>query len=209
MSAFLPSFLTVASLHFLAVASPGPDFVMVTRNALSYGRKTGLLTGVGVTLGIVVHVSYCLLGLAVILVHSVPLFMMIKILGGLYLIYVGIRACLTPINHVDYVGVDASAVYLSDRQALKQGFLCNLLNPKATLFLLGLFTLVIDPTTPWWERGFYGAWMIMVTFVWFATMSLLITQPQLRARIWRVQPLLTKIMGMLLIGFGTELLFFV
>lgn len=211
MKEFLFSFFTVASLHFLAVISPGPDFVIVTRNAFYYDRRTAIFTALGVALGIIVHASYCLFGLAIVISQSLLLFDIIKLLGGLYLIYIGIKACLAkdviqppqsqrPIEHSSVIS------YI---EALKQGFLCNVLNPKVTLFFLGLFTLVIKPDTPWAIRIFYALWIMLVTFAWFSLLSCLITHAAVRMRIWRMQPLITKIMGALLVIFGVNLIAFI
>src|SRR3989344_5836798 len=71
MRIYLIQFITVAVLHFLALMSPGPDFIMVTRNSLSYSRKVGILTALGLSLGMVVHVTYSLVGLAYIISQSV------------------------------------------------------------------------------------------------------------------------------------------
>lgn len=209
MKEFLLSFLTVASIHFLAVISPGPDFVIVTRNAFLYTRKVALYTALGISLGIIVHATYCLFGLALVIAKSMLVFTIIKTLGAIYLIYIGTKACMEK-NASDgrspYRDVSQSPTPLSSIQALKQGFLCNVLNPKATLFFLGIFTLVIKPETPWGVQLFYAIWIMVVTFIWFALLSVLITHPQVRTRIWRIQPAITKIMGVLLILFGLDLL---
>lgn len=206
MTNFISTFLIIASMHFLAMASPGPDFVLVTRNALLYPRKIAIFTALGIALGIVVHVTYCLLGLAVIILHSPFFFTALKYLGSAYLIYLGIKALLPEkkgISNSSRKNVPASAV--SARQALWQGFLCNALNPKAALFFLGLFTLAIKPTTLWWQQIFYASWMVTATFLWFSLLSVLITNPRIRAKLMRIQPGITKIMGILLIVFGVEL----
>ncbi len=212
MREFLLTFLSVACLHFLAMASPGPDFILVTKNAFQYPKRVAILTALGVALGIVIHVSYCILGFAVIIANSVILFTLIKLLGAFYLIYIGIKACLTKDSATTSTSTTPHDSFklssISDWQALKQGFLCNLLNPKATLFFLGLFTLAIKPATPMWERIFYGGWMVGITFLWFTFISLLITNPHIRVRILRIQPIITKVMGALLILFGLDLAFF-
>lgn len=210
MQNFLLTFLSIASLHFLAMASPGPDFILATKNALLYPKRQAILTALGISLGIVIHVSYCILGFAIIIAKSIVLFTVIKLLGACYLIYIGIKACLAKDGTTDATVQNASAscASISGWQALKQGFLCNLLNPKATLFFLGLFTLAIKPTTPVWARIFYGAWMVGVTFLWFTFISLLIANPHIRSRILRIQPIVTKVMGVLLVLFGLDLALF-
>ena len=79
----------ITGVHLLAVASPGPDFVLVTQQTLTQGRRVGLLTCLGIALGLGVHVIYSVLGLATVIAHSAWLLTAIKWLGGAYLIYLG------------------------------------------------------------------------------------------------------------------------
>lgn len=81
------SFLLIGSLNFLAVISPGPDFAMVVKTALTQPRKPAVFTALGIALGIFVHVSYCVLGLAIIITQSILLFSLVKYLGAAYFIY--------------------------------------------------------------------------------------------------------------------------
>ncbi len=209
METFLISFLTVASLQFLALVAPGPDFALVTKNALLYSRREAVFTAFGLSLGITTHVSYCILGLAVLLSQSLLFFTILKYLGAAYLVYIGVQAFLAK-THPVVIGKDnpaGSIISISGLQAIRQGFLCNLLNPKASLFFIGLFVVVIKPTTPSWQQVTFGAWMAFTTFVWFAFVSCLITHPAARARIVRIQPMAVKALGVLLVLMGIGLLF--
>ena len=86
---FWHGFLLITSVHLLAAASPGPDFVLVSQQTLAKGRRTGLICSLGITLGLAVHIIYSVLGLATLIAHSQPLLTAIKWLGGSYLIYLG------------------------------------------------------------------------------------------------------------------------
>ena len=77
---YLPIFLTVALAHLLAVISPGPDFIMITRNSLIYSRKSGIYSAIGLGLGILVHVIYSLVGIGLVISQSILLFTIIKFL---------------------------------------------------------------------------------------------------------------------------------
>lgn len=204
------AFLTIASLHFLAVMSPGPDFAMIVKNSIQYSRRTAIVTALGIAIGIWVHVIYCVLGLAVVISQSIIAFNVIKYLGAAYLIWVGVLS-LRSQNRADVVDacVGGATPPLRDDittgQALKQGFLCNVLNPKATLFFLSLFTLVINPQTPVWLQLAYGIEMFTATFLWFAFLGSMITHPRFKTTVQRLQTPLTKFMGGLFILFGLKL----
>src|SRR3990167_8795475 len=95
---FLAEFLTVVVVHMLAVMSPGPDFVMISRNSLVYSRKVGVYSAIGLGLGILVHVTYSLIGIGLIISKSILLFSILKFIGAAYLIYVGYK-CLRAKPH--------------------------------------------------------------------------------------------------------------
>lgn len=88
----LTQFVTIALLMLLSVMSPGPYLALVSRNSLVYSRSTGLWTTLGIGCSILIHISYCILGLAVVITHSIVLFSMVKYAGASYLIYLGMRA---------------------------------------------------------------------------------------------------------------------
>lgn len=86
---FWHGFLLITGVHLLAAASPGPDFVLVSQQTLSKGRRTGLICSLGITFGLGIHIIYSVLGLATVIAHSQPLLTTIKWLGGGYLMYLG------------------------------------------------------------------------------------------------------------------------
>jgi len=89
---YLSAIITVAILHFLAVISPGPDFIMITRNALIYSRRSGVFAALGLALGMLVHVTYSLVGIGLIISRSILLFTILKFVGAAYLISIGYHA---------------------------------------------------------------------------------------------------------------------
>lgn len=207
MQSFFLTFSTIASLHFLAMASPGPDFAMVTRNALLYPRREAVYTALGIALGTAVHITYCVLGLALIIMQSTLIFNLLKYLGAAYLIYIGIKSLTATRQPTKGDSAKSNVHMISIFEAIRQGFFCNLLNPKATLFFLGLFTLAIGPGTPLWQQGIFAIWMIVVSFIWFAWMACFITRPGVRHKLHRIQPMIVKTLGVLLIVLGGGLLF--
>lgn len=79
---YLPIIATVALVHLLAVISPGPDFIMITRNSIIYSRRSGVYSALGLGLGILVHVTYSLVGIGLLIAQSILLFNAIKFLRG-------------------------------------------------------------------------------------------------------------------------------
>lgn len=203
---YIAEFFTVAAVHLLAVASPGPDFVLISRNALAYSRRTGVYTALGMALGILVHVTYSLVGIGFIISQSVVLFSVIKLLGAGYLVYVGyqcLRARPQP-KPEEGVAVAPSKADLTAPAALRMGFVTNVLNPKATLFFLALFTQVIDPHTPKPVQALYGLEMAVMTFVWFAAVATVLSHGLVRNRFAAAQHRLEHVFGFALVALGIK-----
>lgn len=200
----LAQLLLVAGIHLLGVMSPGPDFAMILRNSLVYSRRTGILAAAGLGLGVLVHVTYSILGIALVISQSILLFNAIKYIGAAYLIYIGIKAfrakAATPADPA--LPNPEHKPDLSAFAAIRMGFLTNVLNPKVTLFFLALFTQVIQPGTPVWLKVLYGAEMSLATFGWFTFVAVMLTQRPVRALFSRIQHRLEKIFGAILVALG-------
>jgi len=201
---YLSAILTVALLHFLAVVSPGPDFIMISRNALVYSRRSGVYAAIGLALGISVHITYSLVGIGLIISRSLILFSFLKFIGAGYLLYIGYKAIRSkPSLHV--VNNEPQQKHITKFEAIRMGFITNATNPKVTLFFLSIFTLVIKPTTPFFIKLIMGAEMALVTFLWFAFVATILSHNLIKNRFVRVQHYVERVMGVLLIALGIKL----
>ena len=197
-------FLTVALVHLLAVASPGPDFAIVVRESVSSGRHAGIWTAIGVGSGIFLHVGYCLLGIGLIVSQSIMLFNLLKWLAAAYLIYIGIRALRAKPADPLQAQQALEAVAVTARGAFVRGFVTNGLNPKATLFFLSLFTLVISPQTPLLVQAGYGAYLAVATAAWFCAVAMLFSHGRVRNGFIRMGHWFDRMMGAVLVALGIK-----
>lgn len=194
--------LAVITITLLAVISPGPDFAMVTRNSLLLSRRAGVLTALGIGLGVLVHVAYTLLGLGLLIQQSLWLFNAIKLAGAAYLVYLGLKMLRAqPVGD----GPDAVAAPLSDAAALRTGFLTNALNPKTTVFMVSLFLQVVRPETPLAVQLGYGAFISVAHMAWFSLVALCFSAGTVRARLLAARHWIDRAFGGLLVGFGVLL----
>ena len=200
-------FLTVALIHLLAVASPGPDFAIVVRESVAHGRRTGVFTALGVGTGILVHVIYSLLGIGFVVSQSIVLFNVLKWLAAAYLLYIGIKALRA--RPADPSATEQAHTRVPRRAggAFVTGFVTNGLNPKATLFFLSLFTVVIDPHTPLLMQAGYGLYLALATAIWFCLVAWLFSQARVRAGFARMGHWFDRLMGVVLVGIGVKLAF--
>ncbi|MGP4863026.1 LysE family translocator [Psychrobacter sp. T6-5] len=225
---FWHGFLLITSVHLLAAASPGPDFVLVSQQTLAKGRRTGLICSLGITLGLSVHIIYSVLGLATVIAHSQPLLTAIKWLGGGYLIYLGwqgiqakpkkpveIAASVTQENtstdhlqakqdastHTKSMNTESTVV------TLRRGFFCNVFNPKAPVYFVAIFTLVLSPDIPLWQLAIYGVWMMVLQMAWFSTVVMLLSIPTIHRRFQRFEHWIDRVLGSAMIVLGLNLIF--
>lgn len=201
---YLTEFITVAVIHLLAVMSPGPDFAVISKNSLVYSRKTGIFTAVGLGLGIVVHVTYSLIGIGLLISKSILLFSIIKYLGAAYLIYIGYKA-LRSRKSTTITNPTENKKDISGLQAIKNGFLTNTLNPKATLFFLSLFTQVISPETPTLIQLLYGAEMVAMTIAWFSLVAVALSHALVKKSASLAMHYIERIFGAILILLGVKI----
>ncbi len=194
---------TVTLIHLLAVISPGPDFVVAVKNSLTYGRKTGIWTAIGIGLGIGVHLIYCMAGLALLISQSILLFSIIKFIGAGYLIYIGVSSILAKSSKIEVVA-DEMKPAMSPMQAVWNGFLTNVLNPKATMFFLSLFTLVISPDTSISLMILLGVIMIVNTMLRFSLVAFFFTNKKVVSRYSRFQGVFNKVFGGILVALGVK-----
>jgi RhtB (resistance to homoserine/threonine) family protein len=193
--------LLITSIHLLAAAAPGPDFVLVSQQTLSNGKRAGLLCSLGIALGLSIHILYSSLGLAAIIASSSSALWGIKILGGGYLIYLGLSGLKTRARRAETSTIEVVA----ERSTLKiigLGFLCNALNPKAPIYFVSLFTIVLSQDTPAQHLLIYGLWMMVLQLAWFSLLSLLLSRPSVTQKFQRMGHWIDRIAGsaMLLLG---------
>ncbi|OAI88543.1 LysE family translocator [Pseudomonas putida] len=199
-------FLTVALIHLLAVASPGPDFAVVVRESVTHGHRAGTWTAFGVGTAIFLHVGYSLLGIGLIVSQSIMLFNALKWAAAAYLVYIGFKA-LRARPAAAGEAVQVSTVERTPRAAWIAGFMTNGLNPKATLFFLSLFTVVIDPHTPLLVQAGYGVYLALATGLWFCLVAMLFSQARVRATFARMGHWFDRAMGAVLIALGIRIAF--
>jgi len=198
--------ISVTLIHFLAVIIPGPDFFMAIKNAMTYSRKIGIYTAIGFGVGIGVHVFYSLAGLALLISKSAIAFNSIKYLGVAYLFYIGIKSLQNKATNIA-IKTPTHHIIISPVRAIGQGFLTNVLNPKATLFFLSLFSLAIRPDTT--KSTLYVISFILITntILWFSLVAIFLTQKRIREVYNRYQKIFSKLFGGILIAIGLKIIF--
>jgi RhtB (resistance to homoserine/threonine) family protein len=173
---------------------PGADFAMVLRQSVARGRRAALMTSAGIAVAILVHGTYTLLGVGVIVGQSLLLFNLLKWLGAAYLVWLAISALRSPPPQAPDVAAEHDDRH-GDFAAFALGFLTNLLNPKAVLFFLALFTSLVSVHTGGDTKVIYVASMSIMLFAWFALVSVFFTTPSVRQGFFRVGRWFNRVTG--------------
>jgi threonine/homoserine/homoserine lactone efflux protein len=159
-------------------------------------RGHTLSTIFGIAAGVLVHVCWSLLGVGLLL--NVPSVLTgVRNVSAVYLAVVGIlmiRASRRPASR------DSGFAGRSGYHSFALGFVTNAMNPKVLLFFIALFALVVAPTTPLRFRVAYGAWIILVTFAWFAFIHHAVSAPRVRRWVLARLPLFERLAGTVLIA---------
>ena len=178
--------------------STGPDFVMVVKNSLNYSRKIGIYSGIGVGLGLAVHITYCAIGIAVLISRYPIVFNIIKFAGAAYLVYMGIGSIFSKASKIQ-VEENTPEKSINNWEAFRIGFLTNVLNPKATLFFFGLFTFVVTPKIPLPIILIIAIIIIATAIVWFTLVSVFFTQKLVKETFLKFEKKINVVLGCLLI----------
>ena len=179
-------------VHMLAVASPGPDFLIVVKNSIQRGRKSGILTSAGISIGIIFHCIFALLVLKSIL-HFLPTFLIwMKIISAIYLLYMAYGCFQTKIQKSELILEE------NKQKSFFMGLLTNGTNPKVIIFVSVIFTNI----TPYYHLPIligFSIYLAFQTFVWFALVSYLFCHPKTRQVYLNYQKNIDVTMGILLI----------
>lgn len=147
---YLTVLLSVMAVHTVAMVSPGPNFLVVTQTAISHSRREGVLTALGVSCAALLWSSAALLGISLLFETTVWLYQVLKVLGGAYLIYLGIQSWR-------YAGrpplLSAETPPDSSWRLFRVGFVINLTNPKSAIFFSSIFATLLPAQLPVWVRA--------------------------------------------------------
>ena len=197
----------IGLIHLVALVSPGPDFVVACRNSLLYSRTIGIYTAVGFGLGICVHISYAVFGLSWLIANNELIFTVIQYLGAFYLMLIGIQSLRSFQSQIGQETETASS-RISPFRAVRIGFITNVLNPKATLFFLSLFSTMLNPTVGELTLVVIAVLLVVTTILWFSLVALLISHPRFTTTLKRYEKTVHRFFGVLLIGIGVIILVF-
>ncbi len=201
---------TVVIAHFLALISPGPDFLLVVRSALRNSRRRAIGVALGISLANGIYIVLCIIGVGAAIAHSLWLMMTLKIVGGVFLLYIAYHAIKA--RQQDYAFLATDQQVYENKHApsfLKEfllGMASGLSNPKNIIFYLSLFSVVLTPQITTSLTVGLGIWMTLLVFAWDAMIIFVLSQQKVRKTFSKMAYYFDKVAGALLGFMGYKLL---
>jgi threonine/homoserine/homoserine lactone efflux protein len=198
----LLTLFSIGAVQILAVISPGPSFLITARTAVARSRWDGIKVALGLGAGTVVWSSAALLGLNV-LFHAVPiLFIVMKIAGALFLLWIAYQIfshAKVPLDMSGAQGVGARSPFVS-------GFLVQISNPKVAVFFGSIFIAMLPATVPLWMTVALIAIVSFNEVWWYSAVALFFGAGPVRAFYLRAKSWIDRVTGLFLGALGLRLL---
>lgn len=208
MGVYMEGILTFITITLLIIIVPGPDFLIVMKNTIHSGKVNGAMSAFGITTAHVIYSSLAVLGIIYILTSLYYIFLIIKILGACYLVYLGVQSIRTARQSMNFnttrIGIDDVSYFTSYRQ----GFISTILNPKALLYYVSVLPQFLSTGGIEVESqvAILSIIVIIVILIWFLFcvfvfqyIKLLFSQPKIKAAF-------DYMVGIILIGLSIHLL---
>jgi threonine efflux protein len=199
-------FLLIASAHFMALLSPGPDFFLILQTALRMPLRYAFAVCVGITTANGAYLIVAVTGLEAVK-EMTTLMLILKYLGGAYLLYIGIMLLRAPLRSLENKSEKNVLHVKSMRRQFAMGFMSAILNPKNAIFYLSLFTVMVSSDTTLVVRALYGLWMTAMVLIWDLGIAGLLGNRQIKKWLGRWIFGIEKISGAMLALFGVLLTF--
>jgi threonine/homoserine/homoserine lactone efflux protein len=188
----LTAISAAAVMFILGATSPGPSLAVVLRNTMIGGRSRGLACAVGHGIGFGFYAVTVVFGLVVIMENNPDIFTLMQIIGGLFLLYLGIGM----------IRSEAKVIVQSEgkREGFFEGFFIAFLNPKIAVFMLAVLSSVLDPSMSNDTKWIIAGMGMTIDTVWYVIVALLLSKSTILAKIEQNQRSLNVATGVLMIG---------
>ncbi|GAA0370106.1 LysE family translocator [Bowmanella denitrificans] len=204
----LINLLTFVVVVALLVISPGPNGLLIAKTVPVSGRAAGFANIGGFVAAFYVHGTLSVFGISVLLVQSAQAFFIFKVLGAMYLCWIGFKSLLSAWKAQSVIadaGVKPGAKAISHAGAFAEGFLTNVLNPKVSMFYLAAFPQFLSMDAPASQAYLLVSAHALINLIWFSCMVMLLSRLKGLAGRPQFTRWLKSVTGVVFIGFGAKL----
>lgn len=196
----LVTLISVFAIFIPALILPGPDFVGVVRSSMTAGTRAGLLTALGVSLCLGVYATLGMLGLSAVLMRFEWLALAIRVAGGLYLVYLGIKLLLAKPQSVEVEGAG------KQRNPFLFGLGVTATNPKAIVLFASVFATAVTPSTPTWLMALMVVLVVASSLIWYTMVSIFMSSGPVMRSFGHARHRIEKFAGACFIVLGGRIL---
>jgi threonine/homoserine/homoserine lactone efflux protein len=200
--------LLVFSVQLIGLVSPGPDFALILRHSITYGKYTALWSAFGIALGVLIHIGYTLTGLNFLMAAYPQVLKMIGFAGAAYLFWIGISS-LRSTNSALSTTNTIPKTRLSPWQAVRTGFIINVTNPKCMVYFVSFLSVIIAADHDRITNIFIGITLFLQTWAWFSFLAVVLGQKHIQLKIQQYRNTMEKIVGVLFLFFGFSMGIFI
>ncbi|MFT6257223.1 LysE family transporter [Shewanella sp. AC34-MNA-CIBAN-0136] len=200
----------LAVIHIVALMSPGPDFAIIVKMATQQTRLTALYCAFGIAVAILIHTFLSLMGISVMIQQSHVAFMTVQLIGSSYLAWMGYGALKSAITSMiskrrnsDISSTQpnvAKAALISSLKGFKVGLYTNLLNPKALIFFITLFSVLITPQVNYSTKIAATVLLFVLSLVWFSLLALILSKPRVQQKLLAANTIIDLLVGIIFIA---------
>ncbi|WP_116963348.1 LysE family translocator [Fastidiosibacter lacustris] len=167
-------------LQMLGVMLPGPDFFMVLRSSIKYGRNSAVLVALGIAMGVLTYATVVVLLLDSLSDNFLMIVHWVSFFGGCYLLYIAYNCYRSSKGKHSLAEVDVQIAVASKKHLFLLGLFCNLSNPKVIIFFVSLLPLFVLKSTALWYHLAIISIMFLSTFIWFGFVAYVMGSQHIR-----------------------------
>jgi len=194
--------LTTIFIWTIAVIVPGPNFFITIQSSISKNDYSAFFVVLGIVIGTFIWAVLSLYGLALLLKNAPNLYMAFKIIGGIYLIYLGIKLIL---NKEDVKEIELKKEEISSyTKSFFVGVFTNLSNPKTAMFITSLFATITTSKTTSMQMMFLIFLILLISTIWYSFVAFIFKKEYFREFYIKFKKLIEYISGSIFIFFGIK-----
>jgi threonine/homoserine/homoserine lactone efflux protein len=199
------SLLLLTGVLALSMISPGPNFAIVTATAINASRRAGLIAGLGLAAASATWTLLTLAGLGFVIARIGWLYTALRLVGALYLIYLGARM-IGQARKLAPPPLSATDGIAQERAAFRKAYFVSLTNPKSAAFYGSIFAVALPPNAPLWFSAAIFAIATGLSALWYCGVALLFSTAAVRRRFVKAKAILDAAIGAVLVALGGALL---
>jgi RhtB (resistance to homoserine/threonine) family protein len=198
----LSTVFVIAGLYLIAVASPGPNFFVITQLSLSGQKRRAIMAACGIAAGSVIWALLAMCGVAALLAKSHWLYAAVRLAGGFYLVWPGLRLLRGALRDVS---TRVRVVEPASGKSWRSGLLTSLTNPKSGAFWTSIFATAFPSNAPLWLYVTIALMIACLSTGWHVGLAVAFTSRRVRASYQKLRRPIDAICGFVLVGFGVRL----